>query len=69
MTDRQLVYGLFEFNFVKLCELANEFQVPKTEIANFSSHVIETILEWCDRQGQREHLRARVQEILFDDPT
>lgn len=64
MTNRQLVYRLCEMNSVILWELAAEFELLLPSGIHQSSEAVSLILRWCDMQGQREHLRARVEEYV-----
>jgi hypothetical protein len=60
MSDHELFQALLRFRVYALIELACEFQFPKSTITRTD------FMAWCFRQGQREHLIARVQEIQME---
>lgn len=61
MTTTLFHWFLFDLGVEGLYDLCLEFGLDPPQ-ASWTLHL--ELCQWCERQGQREHLNARVREIF-----
>ena len=66
MNRNQLWIELLRYTIKQLDNLIEEFEFP-AGILLYPDSIQHCLIRWCERQGQYDHLVARVQENLAPD--